>query len=88
MVFFELRQEMDTIQALLVQSPNEISKQMYKFAASISPESIILVRGTIRKSPIEIIATSVKDAELHVAQVITDGIPLIFTDLGYLSVSA
>jgi aspartyl-tRNA synthetase len=69
MVFFELRQEMDTIQALLVQSANEVSKQMYKFAASISPESIILVKGTIKKSPIEINATTVKDVELHIAQV-------------------
>jgi aspartyl-tRNA synthetase len=69
MVFFELRQQTDTIQALLVQSPNEISKQMYKFAASINPESIVLVRGTVKKSPIEINATSVKDAEIHVAQV-------------------
>ena len=69
MAFFELRQEMDTIQALLVQSANEVSKQMYKFAASISPESIVLVKGTIKKSPIEINATSVKDVELHIAQV-------------------
>lgn len=69
MVFFELRQQTDTIQALLVQSPNEISKQMYKFAASINAESIVLVRGTVKKSPIEINATSVKDAEIHIAQV-------------------
>ena len=69
MVFFELRQQTDTIQALLVQSPNEISKQMYKFAASINAESIVLVRGTVKQSPIEINATSVKDAEIHIAQV-------------------
>jgi len=69
MVFFELRQEMDTIQALLVQSANDVSKQMFKFAASISPESIVLVKGTIKKSPAEINATSVKDVELHIAQV-------------------
>jgi len=69
MVFFELRQQTDTIQALLVQSPNEISKHMYKFAASINTESIVLVRGTVKKSPIEINATSIKDAEIHIAQV-------------------
>jgi aspartyl-tRNA synthetase len=69
MLFFELRQQTDTVQALLVQSPDEISKQMYKFAVSISPESIVLVRGTVKKSPIEINATSVKDAEIHIAEV-------------------
>ena len=69
MVFFELRQQTDTIQALLEQSPDEISKQMYKFAASINVESIVLIRGTVKKSPIEINATSVKDAEIHIAQV-------------------
>jgi aspartyl-tRNA synthetase len=69
-VFYELRQQTDTIQALLVQSANEVSKQMYKFAASINPESIILVKGIVKKSPIEIIATSVKDAELHITHVL------------------
>ena len=49
MVFFELRQQTDTVQALLVQSANEISKQMYKFAASVNPESIVLVRGNVKK---------------------------------------
>jgi aspartyl-tRNA synthetase len=69
MVFFELRQQTDTIQAILTQSPNEVSKQMYKFAASINPESIILIRGTVKKTPVDISATTVKDAEIHIAQV-------------------
>jgi len=71
MVFFELRQQTDTIQALLVQSPNGISKQMHKFAAGINPESIILVRGIVKKSPIEINATTVKDAEIHISEVMS-----------------
>jgi aspartyl/asparaginyl-tRNA synthetase len=68
MVFFELRQQTDTIQALLAQS-STVSKQMYKFAASINPESIVLVKGNVTKSPIEIHATTVKNAEIHIAQV-------------------
>ena len=64
-----MRQQTDTVQALLVQSQNEISKQMYKFAASINPESIVLVRGTVKKSSFEIKATTVQDAEIHIAQV-------------------
>ena len=74
MVFFELRQQTDTIQALLVQSANQVSKPMYRFAASISPESIILVKGIVKTSPIEITATSVKDAELHISHVLNSEI--------------
>jgi len=86
MVFYELRQQTDTIQALLQQS-TEISKQMYKFAASISPESIVLVKGTIKKSPIEINATSVKDSEIHIAEVAYPLAPAYpITDLGHLTI--
>jgi aspartyl-tRNA synthetase len=68
MVFFELRQQTDTIQALLTTS-SKISKQMHKFAGSINPESIILVRGTVQKSPEEVKRTTIKDAEILIAEV-------------------
>jgi aspartyl-tRNA synthetase len=42
---------------------------MYKFSASINPESIVLIRGEIKKSPIEISATTIKDAEIHISKV-------------------
>jgi aspartyl/asparaginyl-tRNA synthetase len=67
-VFFELRQQTDTIQALLSIS-DKVSKLMYKFAGSINPESIILIRGTVQKSPEEIKRTTVKDAEILIAEV-------------------
>jgi aspartyl/asparaginyl-tRNA synthetase len=69
MVFLELRQQTDTIQAILSRS-DQVSKQMHKFASSINPESIVLVKGIIRKSPEEIKATTIKDAELHIAKVL------------------
>jgi len=75
MIFFELRQQTDTVQALLQQSA-KVSKQMYKFSASINPESIVLLRGEVKKSPIEISATTVKDAEIHISQVLTHYFPL------------
>jgi aspartyl/asparaginyl-tRNA synthetase len=68
MVFLELRQQTDTIQAVLSIS-DKISKQMHKFTASINPESIVLVNGAIVKSPNEIKATTIKDAELQIAKV-------------------
>lgn len=82
MVFFELRQQTDTVQALLQQSA-QVSKQMYKFSASINPESIVLVRGVVKKSPIEISATTVKDAEIHISQVQSHSAYLTI-DLDYL----
>lgn len=90
MVFFELRQQTDTLQALLTVS-NTVSKQMHKFAGSINPESIILIRGTVQKSPEEIKRTTVKDAEILIAEVkpirnIT--IAYCDVDLGYLRISS
>lgn len=79
MVFFELRQQTDTVQALLVQSSKEVSKQMIKFAGSINPESIVLVRGLVKKSPIEITATTIKDVEVHISEVTS-----LPTDIIYL----
>jgi aspartyl-tRNA synthetase len=59
---------MDTLQGLLSRS-GDVSKQMYKFASGINFESIVLVKGIIKKSPIKIEATSVKDAEIHINEV-------------------
>lgn len=70
MIFFEFRQQMETVQGLLCQSA-EISKKMYKFASDINLESIVLVRGSVKKSPVEIEATSIKDAEVHIDEVLS-----------------
>jgi aspartyl-tRNA synthetase len=64
----ELRQQTDTIQAVLSRS-DQVSKQMNKFASSINPESIVLINAIIKKTPEEIKATTVKDAELHISKV-------------------
>jgi len=88
-VFFELRQQTDTIQALLSMSP-KVSKLMHKFAGSINPESIILIRGTVQKSPEEIKRTTIKDAEILVAEVKRNVVITIAyspLDLGHLRIS-
>ena len=83
MVFFELRQSTDTVQALLQQS-SEVSKQMVKWAGSITAESIVLIRGKVKKSPIEINATTIKDAEIHIAEVPRPAKLLLTVDPYYL----
>jgi Aspartyl/asparaginyl-tRNA synthetases len=69
MVFLNLRQRTDSVQALLTVTPEKVSKQMVKWAASLADESIVLVEGVVRKSPEIIKSASVGDIEVHVTQV-------------------
>ncbi|KAJ7597094.1 hypothetical protein C8J56DRAFT_851040 [Mycena floridula] len=65
MVFLNLRQRTDSVQALLVVTPEKISKQMVKWAAGLADESIVSVEGVVQKSPEPIKSASVDDVELH-----------------------
>lgn len=66
--FFVLRQRQFTIQCVLSVSETT-SKQMIKFVANITKESIIDVEGFIKASPQEIESCSQKNVEMHVTQV-------------------
>jgi aspartyl/asparaginyl-tRNA synthetase len=68
MVFFNLRQRMDTVQALLVVAPEQVSKQMAKWAAGLGMESIVLVEGTVKQAPEIIKSATVGDVEIHISQ--------------------
>jgi aspartyl-tRNA synthetase len=69
MVFLNLRQRTDSIQALLIVSPEKVSKQMAKWAADLSIESIVLVDGIVKKVPTPIKSTTVRDVEIHISKV-------------------
>ncbi|KAF9460844.1 hypothetical protein BDZ94DRAFT_1291011 [Collybia nuda] len=69
MVFLNLRQRMDSVQALLTVTPEKVSKQMVKWAAGLADESIVLIQGVVRKTPEPIKSASVSDVEVHVARV-------------------
>lgn len=69
MVFLNLRQRTDSVQALMTVTPEKVSKQMVKWAASLQDESIVLVEGVVKKSPEIIKSASVGDVELHVFKV-------------------
>lgn len=69
MVFFALRQKQHTVQALVSVTPEAVSKQMVKWAASVPLESIVLVEGVIKRSPEEIKGATTKDAEVHIKKV-------------------
>lgn len=69
MVFLNLRQRVDSVQALLVVTPEKVSKQMVKWAASLADESIVLVEGVVAKTPEIIKSASVGDVEVHVNKI-------------------
>ncbi|TBU35187.1 aspartate-tRNA ligase [Dichomitus squalens] len=68
MVFLNLRQRIDSVQALLVLTPGKVSKQMLKWAAGLQTESIVLAEGVVKKSPEPIKSATVSDVELHLTQ--------------------
>ena len=84
MCFFIVRQEHQTVQALLAVG-NKVSKQMVKFAAGFSKESIVDVQGVIRKVDQKIDSCSQQDVEFHVEQLFVVSsaearLPLLFED--------
>ena len=62
--FFLLRQQQFTVQALLAQDEAVVSKQMVKFAASVTVDSIIEVEAKVVAPPERIQSATVHDAEL------------------------
>ncbi|TFK41105.1 hypothetical protein BDQ12DRAFT_678906 [Crucibulum laeve] len=69
MVFLNLRQRTDSVQALLVVTPDKVSKQMVKWAAGLAVESIVLVEGVVEKTQELIKSASVSDVEVHVSHI-------------------
>jgi len=69
MVFLNLRQRTDSVQALLTVAPGKVSKQMAKWATGLTIESIVLVEGVIQKSPEPIKSASVSDVEVIISQI-------------------
>jgi aspartyl-tRNA synthetase len=68
MVFFNLRQRTDSIQALIVASP-KVSKPMVKWAGAIADESIVLVEGVVQLPKEEVKSASVSNVEILISQV-------------------
>ncbi|KZS93446.1 aspartate-tRNA ligase [Sistotremastrum niveocremeum HHB9708] len=69
MVFFNLRQRTDSIQALLSVTPEKVSKQMVKWAAGIADETIVSIEGVVQKPLEEIKSASVGDAEILISKI-------------------
>ncbi|CAA7266487.1 unnamed protein product [Cyclocybe aegerita] len=69
MVFLNLRQKTDTVQAVLIASAGKVSKQMIKWTAGLADESIVLVEGTAEKTSEPIKSASISDVEVHISKI-------------------
>jgi aspartyl-tRNA synthetase len=69
MVFFNLRQRIDSVQAILEVEDAKVSKYMVKWASGLANERIVLVEGIVQKSPEEIKSATVKDVELRLTRI-------------------
>ena len=76
MVFLNLRQRIDSVQALVTVTPEKVSKQMVKWVASLGSESIVLVEGVVKTAPEEIKSATVGDIEVHINKVSAASRPL------------
>ncbi|KAK8185086.1 aspartyl-tRNA synthetase-like protein [Phyllosticta capitalensis] len=76
LAFLNLRQGEETIQAVVAAS-EKLSKQMVKFAGSVSAQSIVLVHGLVKdvKEPIK--SATIKNLEIHIQKlfIISKAIP-------------
>ncbi|KAF9069089.1 aspartate-tRNA ligase [Rhodocollybia butyracea] len=68
MVFLNLRQRTESVQALMIVAPEKVSKQMVKWAAGLATESIVLIEGVVKKSPEIIKSATVGTVELEVSK--------------------
>ncbi|KAH7880670.1 uncharacterized protein C8R40DRAFT_271871 [Lentinula edodes] len=68
MVFLNLRQRIESVQALMIVAPEKVSKQMLKWAAGLATESIVLVEGVVKKSPEIIKSATVGTVEVEVSK--------------------
>lgn len=69
MVFLNLRQRTESVQALITVTEGKVSKQMVKWAGSLGSESIVLVEGVVKTAPEIIKSATVGNVEVHVSKV-------------------
>lgn len=69
MCFLSLRQQSSLVQGLLVVDKENVSKQMVKWAGSLSLESIVLVKGKVATTPEPVKSATVQDVEIHITEI-------------------
>lgn len=85
MAFIQLRQQSNSIQALIKANGESISKQMVKWSGGINLESIVVVHGTVKKVDEPVKSATVQDAEIQVSKIYTvvetpEKLPILIED--------
>lgn len=68
LAFLMLRQQGKTVQSVMA-AGDEVSKQMIKWAISISINSFVRVTALVKKTPAPVESASIKDFELHIQKI-------------------
>lgn len=85
MCFLVFRQEIDTVQALVLGNKDTISPKMVKWVIQLNLESLVLVEAIVKKSPEPVKSCTIQDAELHVTSIFVESaapaqIPFLIED--------
>lgn len=86
LAFLTLRQQSELIQALVkANKEGTVSKQMVKWTGSLNLESIVLVRGIVRKVEEPIKSATIQNLEIHITQIHTisetpEALPILLED--------
>jgi len=69
LAFLILRQQTTTIQGVLKAEDDIISKHMVRWAEKLSPESVVLITGTVQKPSTAISSPSIHDIEILITKI-------------------
>jgi aspartyl-tRNA synthetase len=69
LAFLMLREDGETIQAVLAAGVQEVSKQMVKWAVGVSMNSVVRVTGLVQKPDPPVASASISTMELHVHKI-------------------
>ena len=93
LAFLMLRQQGETIQAVLAAAGENVSRQMVKWAAGLHVESVVRVSGLVKKPATPVASATISEIELHVTRIYLieeapEMIPIQVKDLKGPNVSA
>ncbi|ERF69917.1 hypothetical protein EPUS_05461 [Endocarpon pusillum Z07020] len=69
LAFLMLREDGETIQAVLAAGMKEVSKQMVKWAVGVSMNSVVRVTGLVQKPDPPVASASISTLEIHVQKI-------------------
>jgi aspartyl-tRNA synthetase len=69
LAFIHLTQGLESVQLVVAETPELVSRPMVKFAANITQESVCTIVGVVKRTTEKIKSTSVQDFEVHARKI-------------------